>query len=85
MEKSSDGVKNWTDGLRPHQQELQRLAQLADIRIHPNVFRIIIIMLNNGVDPKSIYSLFKKNLRYSRDIGGNNNKRDTVGHYNKKL
>lgn len=53
--------------LRPHQNELHHLAQMAGLNMNPRIFRIIIEMLNIGVDARTIYGLFRTALKGRRN------------------
>nr|CAI5870266.1 unnamed protein product [Callosobruchus analis] len=45
--------------LRPHQEDLLQLSELAGIHMDKKVFRLIMEMLNMGFNAETIYSLLK--------------------------
>ncbi|KAL1502048.1 hypothetical protein ABEB36_007251 [Hypothenemus hampei] len=45
--------------LRPHQDELLVLADLAGIHMDQEIFRSLVELLNMGVGPDAIYNLLK--------------------------
>ncbi|KAJ8943595.1 hypothetical protein NQ318_006597 [Aromia moschata] len=57
--KTIENVAITDSNLEPHQDELQQLGELAGIYMDHKVFRIIIELLNMGIDPDTIYNLLK--------------------------
>ncbi|CAH0546102.1 unnamed protein product [Brassicogethes aeneus] len=55
--KHSESSSVLDNKLRPHQDELLHLAELAGVYIDPKVFRILVELLNMGVDPTTITKL----------------------------
>lgn len=53
-----------TENLRPHQEELPQLSELAGIHADPNLLKIMIELLNMKVPPHTLYSMLKS-IRYS--------------------
>lgn len=51
--------------LRPHQDELIQLSDLAGIHLNHKVFQILVELLNMGVDPFAIHRLLNKIYHYS--------------------
>lgn len=47
------------DNLRPHQNELHQLGELAGVYMDSKVFRLLVELLNMGYDPDTIYNLLK--------------------------
>ncbi|KAJ8963005.1 hypothetical protein NQ314_005623 [Rhamnusium bicolor] len=57
--KTTETITKIDNNLEPHQDELQHLGELAGIYMDPKVFRILIELLNMGIDPDTIYNLLK--------------------------
>ncbi|KAG5899357.1 hypothetical protein JTB14_036846 [Gonioctena quinquepunctata] len=55
---ASQRIENLTS-LRPHQKELHQLGELAGVFIDGNVFRLLVELLNMGIDPGTIYNMLK--------------------------
>nr|XP_023021490.1 mitotic-spindle organizing protein 2B-like [Leptinotarsa decemlineata] len=63
---ASQRIENLTS-LRPHQAELQQLGELAGVFMDGSVFRLLIELLNMGIDPDTIFNLLK-DIKRSRNI-----------------
>ncbi|KAF7273772.1 hypothetical protein GWI33_013527 [Rhynchophorus ferrugineus] len=47
------------DQLRPHQDELLYLAELAGIHMDKDLFRNLVQLLNMGVSPDAVFNVLK--------------------------
>ncbi|KAJ8983476.1 hypothetical protein NQ317_014934 [Molorchus minor] len=57
--KTAENITKIDNNLEPHQEELQQLGELAGIYMDHKVFRILVELLNMGIDPDTIYNLLK--------------------------
>ncbi|XP_018578704.1 uncharacterized protein LOC108916877 [Anoplophora glabripennis] len=57
--KTIENIPKLDNNLEPHQDEFQQLGELAGIYMDHKVFRILIELLNMGIDPDTIYNLLK--------------------------